>query len=327
MSKQKKIPVKRLPIDTDSGESADEDFPKATKKQLSVPEIQAKRFAFTWNNYPKCWKKCLDLLKASYMIGGEEICPTTGTPHIQGYCEFHSNKRNHTIIKRCPGIFLIHEKALKGTPEHNINYCSKLHKVYTYGTVCEFEPGKRNDLIQAMDSIREGLTELELFERHPVTMIRNGRGLDRYRILWQAQNAKTFRKKNVRVYYGKTGTGKSFTCREEFPDCCFISEGITGMWWDNYNEEKVVVLDEFRSNTPLCQLLRILDGYDCQVSIKGGSRLLKAETIIITSNVSPHEWYKNADSESRKALLRRLDEIRYYFDWQKFMNESPVMYP
>lgn len=59
---------------------------------MSRTNLRGKRWVFTWNNYPGIWKDTLNLLfvnfDAEYMIAEEEIAPSTGTKHIQGYIRF-----------------------------------------------------------------------------------------------------------------------------------------------------------------------------------------------------------------------------------------------
>jgi len=283
-----------------------------------IYEGQLRRYCFTWNNYPPDWKVCLDKLKSKFLVGGKEIAPKTGTKHIQGYFEFGGGKNFSTIIKKCPGIWLA---VAKGSAEQNVTYCSKMKKVYTTGEISK--QGERNDLKAAMASIKAGMSEIEMFENHTGVQVKYGKSMERYRQLCDKQKSKGFQKKNVRVYYGKTGTGKTSSAVSEFcSDYCIVSSGITGLWWTEYDGESTVIIDEFRGTIPLSQLLRMLDGYSCSVDIKGSSKMLRAKTIILTSNVNPRDWYKNADEESQKALFRRFDEIRYYYDFNTYNNES-----
>lgn len=60
-------------------------------------------------------------------IFGEEICPTTGKHHLQGYIEFESKTRPLEKIKSKN----IHWEKTKGSREDNIKYCSKDGKIHT----------------------------------------------------------------------------------------------------------------------------------------------------------------------------------------------------
>lgn len=304
---------------------------------MSKENEQKRRYCFTWNNYPtksepkagpldkftkamkakapnvpqdedQPWKTALKKLKYSYIVVGFEIAPTTGTPHLQGYVEFKSGKRITTMAKACPGPKYI---PCEGSAKENYDYCTKDGDFWEDGEISQ--QGKRMDLEAAMADIKEGMDELDFFEKHPMVMFRYPKSCDRYRTLCEKKRMKGYNKKHVKVFYGKTGTCKTKSAVEEFPEAFIVSSTQTGLWWDGYDGEECVILDEFRDSAVcLAQFLRILDGYYCQVPIKGGSKTLCAKNIIITSNTDPQTWYLGCDKESREAMFRRFDEIFYF---------------
>lgn len=107
------------------------------------------------------------------------------------------------------------------------------------------------------------------------------------------------------VFWGKTGSGKSRRAWEEASMDAYCKDPRT-KFWDGYQDEKFVVMDEFRGGIDVSHLLRWLDRYPVRVEIKGSSKPLKAEKIWITSNISPEMWYPLLDSETLAALMRRL---------------------
>lgn len=287
-----------------------------------------KSVCFTLNNWTRDeydiilnkWPKI-----ASYFVVGKEICPTTGTPHLQGYVEWNSSKKWTTMHKIFKGRARWTERYKDSTPKQAADYCKKDGDFIEHGEISNPQQGARTDIRALMECISDGMSEIEVFERHPECAMKYIKGMDRYRLLCQKRNAKGYNKKNVRVYWGETGTGKTRSAIEEFPDAFIVTAGITGLWWDGYDGEECVVIDEFRGNNcPLSMLLTILDGYATQVSIRGGSRILNAKTIIITSNIAPENWYEGADDESRKALLRRIDTTKKFQRPKSPGNTRPV---
>ncbi len=85
-------------------------------------QIQWKKACFTWNNYPENWVETLETnFRLFEWIGGEEICPTTGTPHIQGYVEFDKKLRPTSL-----GLpEQIHWDKAKGSRAQNVTYYTK----------------------------------------------------------------------------------------------------------------------------------------------------------------------------------------------------------
>lgn len=93
----------------------------------------AKRWVFTWCNYPKNALKELlvpkfNSLGASYIIG-KEIGKENLTPHLQGYVEFPNKLRPIETI-RLPQI---HWSLAMGNKQQNIEYCSKENDFITGG--------------------------------------------------------------------------------------------------------------------------------------------------------------------------------------------------
>lgn len=82
-----------------------------------------RRWCFTLNNWTEDEKSQLIMYfqGASYIIG-DEICPSTKTPHLQGYVEFKNQKCFSALKKINPRISWRHAK---GNKEQNITYCSK----------------------------------------------------------------------------------------------------------------------------------------------------------------------------------------------------------
>lgn len=107
------------------------------------------------------------------------------------------------------------------------------------------------------------------------------------------------------VYWGKTGTGKSRRAWEEAGLEAYCKDPRT-KFWDGYQDQENVVLDEFRGGIDVAHLLRWLDRYPVRVEIKGSSKPLVAKKIWITSNISPLMWYPLIDEETLAALMRRL---------------------
>jgi len=108
------------------------------------------------------------------------------------------------------------------------------------------------------------------------------------------------------VFWGATGSGKSRRAWDESGWDAYCKDPRT-KFWDGYQGEKNVVLDEFRGAIDLSHMLRWLDRYPVRVEIKGSSVCLRAENIWITSNLDPLDWYPEADIETKAALMRRLE--------------------
>jgi len=90
-------------------------------------------WCFTWHDYPEDWKELFadrQSLLQGYIIG-EEICPKTERPHLQGWLDFGKKRGRWSMLKLPTKINW--EKA-RGTAEENYTYCTKDGKYVLYGT-------------------------------------------------------------------------------------------------------------------------------------------------------------------------------------------------
>lgn len=110
---------------------------------------------------------------------------------------------------------------------------------------------------------------------------------------------------------GKTGTGKSHRAFAEAGDGAYF-KGPTSKFWDGYWGQTKVIIDEFRGAISVEHLLRWLDKYPVMVDIKGSATPLRADSIWITSNIPPEQWYPGIDDETIKALRRRFTHVVHY---------------
>lgn len=93
---------------------------RVEKKQISP----AKRWCFTLLNWTEEQYSSI-VPKLDYYcekwVMGKEFCPTTGTPHLQGFAKFKKKCRPINVI----GIKQIHWKVAKGSDKENYDYCTK----------------------------------------------------------------------------------------------------------------------------------------------------------------------------------------------------------
>lgn len=114
-------------------------------------------------------------------------------------------------------------------------------------------------------------------------------------------------KTQVTVLVGKTGVGKSRILAQTYPDAFWKSTG--DKWFDDYDLQKEVIIDEFYGWLPYAQLLRLLDRYPMTVETKGGSVNFAPEKILIAANSMPDAWYNWNVNMQFSALKRRIDNM------------------
>jgi len=112
----------------------------------------------------------------------------------------------------------------------------------------------------------------------------------------------------VIVIYGPTGVGKSRMAFEEVGEDYYIKSPLT-KWFDGYHGQSTIIIDEFRGIVDISHVLKWLDRYPCAVEVKGSQVFLNTKKWVITSNLSPNDWYPTLDMETKYALRRRFTRV------------------
>lgn len=248
-----------------------------------------------------------------------EECPTTARIHVQGYVEFTAALRLAALKKISQNA---HWEMAKGSREQCVAYCSKedtalridesvalrtIDPVLTQPT----EQGKRNDLLECAAKIAGGEWDLaQVHQNRPDLILKFSKGVNElFRFREQAQTSQR-RELSVEVLWGDAGTGKTRYAWGEGEDV-FILENSNNnnVWWDGYNGESTLIIDDFYGWIAHNLLLRILDIYPLRLDIKGGTTYARWTKVFITSNRHPVDWYKKFPWESDGALQRRIHQI------------------
>lgn len=245
------------------------------------------------------------------------------TPHIQGYLELKNPARISGVKALFPRA---HLEARKGTRAQALNYVIK-DQTRLSGPECYVNNawihcpenallfGKnlaeqltatkgtasclKSTLLKIKSELNSGdSTAIErIADEYFDIWIRYHRAFDRYLLMKsKPRNHPT----EVIVLCGPSGTGKSRWALDQDEHAYWKQRSN---WWDGYMGQKTVVLDEFYGWIPYDTLLRLCDRYPLLVETKGGQTNFCADKIIITSNKSPTEWYKN---QYFKAFERRV---------------------
>lgn len=268
------------------------------------------------------------------------------TPHLHGYVQYFSPRNLRTlknINKRCAWF------NARGTPVDNEHYCckpcikesnepyydqkdlskckckhcSKLTNIrldgpWKRGIFGKKNQGNRTDLDNVVDDINSNLTIRQIAESSPNTFIRFHSGIEKLKLIHDIKN-KEFRQVKVIVYWGDTGTGKTFKATNKNSDWYRLTKkGGNRLWFDGYSGEKTLIIDDFKSSMmDITELLTLLDGYFYMPEIKGGHCVAQWTKVIITSNLAPVDWYNGCNLKNKEALLDRISKIKEFIGESK----------
>lgn len=272
--------------------------------------MQSKYWCFTINNWTEEEERALENIQdeadVTYIIWGKELSDT-GTPHLQGYIEF---SRRHRLqqLKRITGLRRSHIEPRRGSAQEAATYCRKDGQFREYGTISQTSQGKRNDLIEVRNKIKQRVPLSTIADDHFSSFVRYHKGILLYRNLQVAPRTWPM---EVYIYWGPTGTGKTRKVYQECGDSLWAYSGSS--WFDGYDGHEHVLFDDFcGGDFKISYLLKLLDRYPFKVPVKGSFMEWIPRRVWITSNLDPREWYPNAKEEHVRALFRRITQIIHF---------------
>lgn len=243
-----------------------------------------------------------------YMIYQQEQCPETQRLHWQIYV-YLKMRKTLSSIKKLFG-HSVHAEVARSSHEECVAYCSK-EKTRVDGTQKEFgeiETGQ-GSVSNQWERLREDAetkTMQELVRSHWAISVRNFSGLR------QSVNVLKGRpgliERQTFCLWGPTGVGKtSYAVNHWGLENIFFKDFSGGQaWFDGYEDEEVIVVDEFYGEATMAFVMRMTDRYPIQAPIKGGFVWLRHSTVVFTSNRDPRDWWPNAHPDVLAAFFRRM---------------------
>lgn len=273
----------------------------------------ATRWVFTYNNpeghIDGDFSVAADAVR--YAVYQLEQAPTTGTIHYQGYVEFHRSVRRSACLRIIESAYW---KPAKGSREQNRAYCTKedgrLDGPWEHGIFEPLKQGNRTDLIHLKEDLDNNNSLRDIASNHFGSFLRYGRGIAAYRAI--TSPPRDFATE-LRIFYGPAGTGKSHLARLYGDNSCYwLRHSNTGAWFDNYDYEHTVVIDDFSGWLSRDFLCNLCDTYPLLVDTKGGYVNFRSRSVIITTNLLPEVWW--GYSTPIDPVLRRVVAFYWFFD-------------
>jgi len=228
----------------------------------------------------------------------QEVCPDTKKDHYQCKCTWRVGKR-WTQMKKLMGHHHFEKSVSKC-----FAYTAKLDSTMIV-THDGRAPGARSDLVAMKAIIDNGGTEEDLWDEHFGSMCRYNNAMSKYKALKSKKRKRPLL--DVEWIIGPSGAGKSTQAEKENPDAYWLNQDGTGnIWWDGYDGESCVVIDDFRPNMfTYEQLLKLLSSRgNYRIAHKGGSGWLTCEKIVLTSVEHPRNLYGMYDVQLERRVTR-----------------------
>lgn len=277
-------------------------------------------------------KDIMASMKVDYFCMSDEIA-TTGTMHTHVFLWRRNGIRARTIQNKFSGV---HYACCYGSCRENRDYVRKSGKYANtekadtqiegsfeeYGDMPderqERDP-QNSDIIEAIDS---GKSTEDIIWENPKHLYKTNEINTLRETLVTGKYLKCERDVNVTYIYGPTGSGKTRYIYDHHPkgDICRITNyGTTasGVKYDAYHGQKVLVFEEFHSQIPIADMLNYLDRYPIILPARYNDRTACYTQVYITSNVPLKAQYPGTQfdkSEVWRAFLRRITSVLQFFE-------------
>jgi len=290
--------------------------------------LNAQNLFLTW---PQCAKSKEDILQEAkkqfgdllitYLIASEKH--QDGTPHIHAY--LHMSKkldlRKHEKLDAIGGKHGNYQSCR--SPKNVMQYCIKGGDQANWIANFDVErklaamTGKHKyfatELIKAKRPLGEMLQEMPEMAIHAKAYKYAMDVVDTYEKKFERKEAPT-----CLVFYGPPGGGKTYHAKR-FHESFYAKP--KGDWWQGYDHQQVVILDEFdKSKMSADELLTLLSEMPMQVPTKGGFVDFNSPTVILIGTTDPENWF---DNFIWPQFERRIKEIRY-FPYVEMQVSKPV---
>ena len=246
----------------------------------------------------------------SFAVIGEEQGEEGETPHVQGYIQLQTARRMTSLKKMFTNK--THWEVARAGAVKNIKYCTKEGgRIHYIREGLQKRQGQRTDLEDIKQMIEAGAPELDIANAYWGQWLRYWRSFQRYRGLVLRKAAEADREVTVSWFSGPTGCGKSKECQSRAESRGVPYYRITGrylQWFDGYEGEKTLIIEEYTNQHGIDWLLVLLDRYKLRLPIKGAHTWAQWTHVYINTNMKWCEVHSNAPAEHKAALYRRITQ-------------------
>lgn len=277
---------------------------KETEIKVGESKLRARCWMIVINNPSNSEHDCFASFRCRYKTWQLERGKVTGTLHLQGAIYDDKLISFEQLKEVFPRAALFKAKKTKAV----LAYCRKsdtrVEGPYERGT-CPAQ-GQRSDLQQLCDKMVEKKLDMTALAREDsVSYVKWSKGLKALKT--QLEVDRNFEPEKLWLG-GGAGVGKTKYAIDRFgQDNIYIKDGTK--WWDGYENEQCILVDDFDGSWPFRDFLRFLDRNKYQGQVKGGYVKINSPVIIITCEFMPEHFYLDVDMEDEAGTCNRLRQV------------------
>lgn len=259
-----------------------------------------------------CWKELPEGVR--YVAGQLEKGAKTGYLHWQLYVELHSPQRRSWLKKVFKDKTIHCIARSEGTREQARDYGLKEEtRIGEQIQMGEWIGGQgaRSDWKGIQLMCEDGAPMLEIAEEYTGQFVRYSRGIEKLHRMYRKIESKKFRSVEVHVIIGVAGAGKTKSVydKHDYEKVYALPDVDKTIWFDGYEGEDVLLIDDFYGGIKYSLLLKILDGHPLQCPVKGGFIYANWTKVYITSNDPIRTWYSKGFTEALRRRITSTTEI------------------
>ena len=250
------------------------------------------------------------------------------TAHIDK--PYGSNQDNRNYIGKFKDEY---HKTVDGTYDY-VDNNGKRHAGINFGDtfeefgICPDEhQGKRNDIVDMYQMIKDGASDYEIIEENP-KYIRYLDKITKVRDTVKYEQYKNIRRDDlvVEYWYGDTGTGKTTGVFDIYGDSNVYVVSDYRNPWDEYNGEDVVLFDDIDfSYISIKEFQKWIDVFPCKLRSRFSNKIACYHKIFITTLFSPKDLWSDLyrwDTKTFDGIMRRIHVVKRFYAFGKYEVEK-----
>lgn len=238
----------------------------------------------------------------------------TGLVHIQLFLQNRNQIRFSTLRNLLGNA---HIESMYSKPRNCVDYVTKTESriagPFCWGEIkLKENQGARNDLEKYYNLIRSGWSPNDVVRKYPHAA-RYINALHIFVEIREQDDMTSFVDRDVYYLYGAPGVGKTRLMYELYSPREMFRVTDYDHPFDNYQGQRVLVLDEFDSNRMrIDTALSILDKYPAELNARYRNKHAKYQEVWVISNKpiqSQYSWLGNSSDGRWQAFRRRFTSV------------------